>query len=191
MHVEKLHVRQHAPHRLGERLPSAARQTAPAGRLEVVDEQESALLQIGAQPRGLAIGDGPPADLDDVRDRILEELGIVERHGVDLVMRAEEAHLVHDLHQVPLGERIAVDPGRTAAGPEAAGRGIVAHAHEREPAVVRNVGQGFVRTAEAVEAKLRERDATEREDADQRDHRRSARPSAACLHHGRSMIALE
>jgi hypothetical protein len=48
-----------------------------------------------------------------------------------------------DLHQVPLGERIAVDPGRTATGPEAAGRGIVAHAHdEREPTVVENVGQG-------------------------------------------------
>ena len=82
---------QDSPHRLLRTAPSRRRDSAPAGRLEVVDEQEAALVQVGAQPRGFAIGDRPPADLDDVGDRVLEQLGIVERDGVDLVdVRPEE-----------------------------------------------------------------------------------------------------
>src|SRR5206468_1235609 len=45
---------------------------------------------------------------DHIRDRILTELRVVERQRVDLlVVRAEIAHLVHDLHEVLHGYPIA------------------------------------------------------------------------------------
>ena len=62
-----------------ERLPSAGVVAAPAERLEVVDDDEAALLDVGAQRGGLAVGQRPPADLDDVRDRVLEQLRVVQR----------------------------------------------------------------------------------------------------------------
>src|SRR5262249_7903813 len=95
---------------------------------------------------------------NQVRNRILEELRVVQCDGVDLVVPTEQAYLVHDLHQVLLGEWISVDPGGTPARPEATGRGVITHAHEREPAVVGNVGQRLVRIAESPNAELRERD---------------------------------
>src|SRR4051794_11466728 len=67
-------------------------------------------FSIRAQRRGFPVAQLPPADLDDVRDGILEELGIVERDRVDRFLRIEEAHLVHDAHQVLFGNRVAVRP---------------------------------------------------------------------------------
>jgi hypothetical protein len=151
--------------------------TPPAFGFKVIDEQEAALLQIRTQAGRLTIGHGPPADFDDVGDRILEEFRIVERDGVDLVLvGADEADLVHDLHQVALGERIAVDPRWTAAGPVAAGRRIVAHTDERKTAVVWNVGQRSVGTIEAAEAELRQGDAAHRADDCQRHRRPDPQP---------------
>jgi len=177
IHVEELHVRQHPLHRLGKWFPPAAGDAAPARRLEVVDEEKPALLEIRAKARRLAVVDRPPADFDEIRDRILEELRIVERHRVDVVVRVEEAHLVHDLDKVALRDRIAVDPGRTPAGPEAAGRGTVSDADERVAAVVRDVGQRGVHVAAiALESKLRVRDSARRPERGK--HQRKGHPAA-------------
>src|SRR5262245_62544534 len=83
--VEELNARQDAAHRLREGLPATAGDAAPAWRLEIVDEQKTAFREVGAQAGRLGVGDRPPADLDDVSDRMLEQLRIVERDGVDLV----------------------------------------------------------------------------------------------------------
>src|SRR3954464_7837150 len=81
IHVDELDPRQYLAHVLGERFPAAALQTAPTRRLEVVDEQKSALFEIRAQPGSLLVGHRPPPDFNDVGDRVLEQLGIVQRHG--------------------------------------------------------------------------------------------------------------
>ncbi len=65
---------------------------------------------------------------------------VVERQHVHaLVVRVEEGELVHYPHQVALGDRIAVRPRGEAPVPVAAGRRVVADAHEGEAAVVLDV----------------------------------------------------
>ena len=60
--------------------------------VEVLEHREAALQQIGAKRLRLAIGEIPEARLPHERDRILEQLGIVERQdpaavGVDVERR--------------------------------------------------------------------------------------------------------
>jgi hypothetical protein len=73
--VDDLRARQHAVQVLRERLPAAGRVAAPPEHLEVVDDDEAALLDVGAQRRSFAVAQRPPADLDDVRDRYLFRSG--------------------------------------------------------------------------------------------------------------------
>jgi hypothetical protein len=151
---------QHALHVRLERIPAAAVEAAPAEHFEVVDDDEAALLDVRAQRLRLAIRERPPADLDDVGDRILEQIRIVQRQRIRVVgVRREVADVVHDLHQVLFGDRVAVDPRRPAAGPVAAGRRFVLDADEREAAVVGDVvNRRHARVlAEVVEAALRHR----------------------------------
>jgi hypothetical protein len=96
--------------------------TAPARHLEIVDDDEPAFQDVGAQGGRFAIGERPPADFDDVGNRVSGERGIVQRQRVDLfVVRAEIAELVHDLHEFCSARRITVRPRRASAGPVAAG----------------------------------------------------------------------
>ena len=63
---------------------------APAGGLEIVDDEKPAFQQVVAQRRRPVVGQRPPADLDDVGHRILEQFGVFERQRVEvLVVRAE------------------------------------------------------------------------------------------------------
>ena len=90
-------------------------------------------------------------------ERILGDLGVVERQGVDLLdVRPEVADRVHDVHQVLLGERIAVAPRGPAAVPVAARRSLIFHADEREPAVVWRVRVHDETAAAAAETELGE-----------------------------------
>ena len=143
VHLEETNARQDALHVRGERLPSARFVAAPAEHLEVVDDDEAALLDVGAECGGFGLAQRPPSDFDDVRNRILEQFGIVEREHVHVVgVRAEIADVVHDAHQVLLGNRVAMHPRRTAASPVTARRRLVLNADEREPPIVRHVVDG-------------------------------------------------
>src|SRR4051812_30524796 len=53
--------------------------------LEVADDEKPALLQVTPRARRFRVGHLPPADLDDVRDRVFEQLGIVQPEAVDLL----------------------------------------------------------------------------------------------------------
>ena len=160
VHVEELHAGEDTVHVPLERVPAAGAVAAPADGLEVVDDDEAAFLDVGAQRGGARVAQRPPADFDDVCQRILEQLRIFERDHVDLVRaRVEEAEVVHDPHQVLFRERIPVDPGRPSAGPVAARRGVVLDADEGELTVVRDVVDGrragvFVESEPVVEASL-------------------------------------
>src|SRR3989441_1174133 len=147
---------------LSDREATALRTYIQKGGFVIVDDYEAAFLDVGAQRRGLAVRERPPADLDDVRDRILEQLRIIEREDVRIVcMRPEVADVVHDPHQVLLGDGIAVHPRGPAARPVATRRRLVLDADEREPAVVRDVVDRrhapVAVAAEVVEAALRQR----------------------------------
>ena len=49
------------------------------GAVEVLEDREAALQQVGAKRLGFAVGQVPEARLPHERDRILEQLRIVER----------------------------------------------------------------------------------------------------------------
>jgi hypothetical protein len=78
-HFEEPRFRHHALHVVREDLPARAALVAEAAakalRLEVVDDHEPTLPQIGAQRRRLAIGHHPPVGLDDVGDGTFEKIG--------------------------------------------------------------------------------------------------------------------
>ena len=67
---------------------------SPSG-LEVVDDHEPALLQVARSAAAFASVIVPPADLDDVGQRILEELGIVQRERVESRRRARRGSSPH------------------------------------------------------------------------------------------------
>jgi hypothetical protein len=104
-------------------------------------------------------------------------------NGVDFFLRAEVAHLVHDLHQVPLGHRVAVGPRRQAAVPVAALIAVVDHPDEVEPPVVRRVGirlevpDARATEAEPAEAASLREGRHRRERQDRRE--RGSKPRAA------------
>ena len=145
-HLEEPDIGQHPLDVLFERIPSPTAHAGEAaaaepGDLEIVDDEEAAFLKIGAQPLSFRVGHVPPSDFDDVRDRVLEELGVVQPQAVDFLRaRPEIADLVENPHQVLFGQRIAVRPRGQALVPVAAWRRLVVHADERELAVVRRVG---------------------------------------------------
>ena len=85
VHLEEAHVGQHAPHVVFEVLPAAAAAESRAADLEVVDDDEAALLEVLAQRGRFVVGHLPPPDFDDVGDGILEQFRIVERQAVDLL----------------------------------------------------------------------------------------------------------
>ena len=124
--------RQHAPHLLLE--------VVPVLLAEVVEDEESALGQVGAQALGFGVGQRPEARLRHVGDRVAVQLGVVEREDVAVVeVRAQQRDLLQDLHQVAIGARVVVRPRRLAAeAAEAAAPAgqFVAQPHEGEPAVV-------------------------------------------------------
>jgi hypothetical protein len=161
--------------------PAAEAATEPAApRFEVVHDHEPALLKIEAQRRRLGIGHRPPVDLDDVGERVAEHGGIVERQRVDLVdVRVDEADLLHDAHEVPLRQGIAVAPRRPAAVPVAAGTMGVFQADERELSVVGDVGIFVKGTARPAE--LRERgDRRQQDEAGGRQHTRAHGTARYC-----------
>src|SRR5215216_1252925 len=84
VHLEKFRTWKNALDVVLEWLPAATGQPSPAWHLEVVDDEKAAFLQPVAKPRRFPLGHRPPADFDDVRDRIVEQLGIIERDDVHL-----------------------------------------------------------------------------------------------------------
>src|SRR4030095_8808350 len=72
---------------------------------------------------------------------IFEELGIVERQRVDLLgVGAEIGDLVHDAHEVLLGQGVAMSPCRPSAVPEASWSRGVLQPDERKPPVIADIG---------------------------------------------------
>src|SRR5262249_56385015 len=63
---------------LAQVLAATSRKSAKPSHFEVVDDDESALLHVGAERRGLAPRDCPPVGFDDVRDRVPARPGAVE-----------------------------------------------------------------------------------------------------------------
>ncbi len=136
-------LRQHAQHLRLE--------VAPVLVAEVVDDDEAALLQVRAQARRLLVGHDPGAGLAHVRDRVLEQLRIVERQDVRFVrVRVQVAQLVQDLHEMLLAGRVVVRPRQPLRGEAVVG--AVAQPHEREPAVVRRVRLNRLAPVAAAEA---------------------------------------
>jgi hypothetical protein len=171
-----------------ERVPAAPAHAGEAaaaepGDFEVVDDEEAALLQVRSEPLGFRIGHVPPADFDDVRDRILEQLRVVQPQAVDFLgARPEVADLVQNPHQVLFGERIAVRPCGQALVPVAARRGRVIHANERELAVVGRVADLELALPEAAVPTLR---GSRGGQPGEHGHHQDGYPNAADPKHGR------
>src|SRR5205814_10718664 len=96
--------RQHTLHVALERLESSAatgvgaspaESAKGAAHFEVVDDKKAALLEIRAKICRLFVGHVPPVDLDDIRDRIVEQCRIVGPDAVDVIgMRRQVADLL-------------------------------------------------------------------------------------------------
>src|SRR5947207_6401125 len=130
--IDEAGAGQHAQHLCLEAVPAAA------PRRKIVEDDESALLQPGAERRRLAVGQLQKPRLRHVRHRMPEQIGIVEADDVALVhVRAEIRQLVHDLHEMTLAGRVVVRPGNPLVH-VVDGR-AVAQAHEGEAPVVRHV----------------------------------------------------
>ena len=112
------------------------------GAVEVLEHREAALQQVGAKRLRFAIGEVPEARLPHERDRILEQLGIVERENQAAVgANVERGELLEDQREVLFRARVVVIPRRAeAAAAENAEVGPPAQSHEREPAVVGEIG---------------------------------------------------
>ena len=81
-------------------------EVVPLAQLEVVEDDEPALLQVRAQALGLLIGHHPEAGLPHHGDRIVEEAGIVQREVQAAVgPGANQREVVEHPHQVLLGSR--------------------------------------------------------------------------------------
>ena len=122
---------------LGQRLTHLSDHVGPVIRpLEVVEDHESALEQVLAQPLGLARLNRPETRLPDVEHRILKDLRIVEIEHVGAVeANADVGDVVDDRAQVLVRGRIVVRP-RRAAEPEVAEARAVDEAGEGEITVV-------------------------------------------------------
>ena len=81
---------------------------------EIVEDDEAALEEIIPESRDFFVVRRPAARLGEVGNRVLQELGIVEREDVpadDLAPLHEGTHrrqLAHDLHEVDVGAWIVV-----------------------------------------------------------------------------------
>src|SRR5262245_42256504 len=120
LHVALERLQPASPTRIGTAPPESAEPAAP---FEVVDDQKAALLQVGAKVGDLLLGHIPPVDLDDVRERVVEQLGIIGSDAVDFIdMRPEIADLVHDPHEILFGDWIAMRPRRQSTVEVPAGK---------------------------------------------------------------------
>ena len=143
-------VREHAAHLCFEVAPLL-------GAVEVLEHREAALQQVGAKRLRFTIGEIPEARLPHERNRVLEQLGIVERENQAAVgADVEGGEFFDDQRQVLLGARVVVIPRRAeAAAARKAEVGLPPQSHEREPAVVGEVGP--VRPARRVKLRGRPR----------------------------------
>ena len=89
-------------------------QVLPLGvAVEVVEDDEAAFEEIGAQVRGLGLVGRPVAGLGHVDDGILEDARIVEIEDVAAVqMDAHVGDVVEDGGEVPIGRRDSRAPIR-------------------------------------------------------------------------------
>jgi hypothetical protein len=110
---------------------------AHRGAVEVLEDGEAALQQVGAKRLGFAVGQGPKTGLPHERERILEQIRIVERQDlIAVVVDVEIRQLADDRREVLLRARVVVTPrvlntavfGRRVGGPAQPDKG--------EPAVV-------------------------------------------------------
>ena len=94
------------PRRRAARGASAPRSGPLLRAVEVFEHREPALQQIGAKRLGLAVGEVPESGLPHERDRILEQLRIVERQDQAAVgADVECGELLDDEREVLLGAR--------------------------------------------------------------------------------------
>ena len=107
--------------------------------VEVLEDREAALQQVGAERLCFAVGEGPEPRLPHERDRVFEEIRIVERQDlVAVVVDVEVGQLADDRREVLLSPRVIVVP-RVLNAETTARRGEVgapAQPHKRESAVV-------------------------------------------------------
>ena len=128
--------------RLGKHAPDLCFEVAPLLRaIEVFEYREATFQEPGTKGLGLSIGEMPEAGLPHERDRVLEQLRIVEREdpaavGVDI----DRGELVHDEREVALRSGNIVIPGRVEAPAGEAEVRFPAEPHERHSAVVREIG---------------------------------------------------
>ena len=147
-------------HLLLQVVPVAGAVQAGLRFAEVVENDEPALFQIGAEALGFLVGHRPEARLRHVGDRIVEQLRIVERQDVRAVeARLDVGDLLQDLREVDLAARIVVRPLRPAASAAEPTAGGVAQPDEHEAAVVGGVALVLDRRAllEAAAEALRRR----------------------------------
>ncbi len=98
--------------------------------VEVVDDEEPALVEIVPQAGGLGVARIPVTGFRKIRDRILEQLGVVKRLHVGAVdAHVQDRDVLKNGGQIAFHQRIV---GRPSPIP------LIRDPHEREPAVVRD-----------------------------------------------------
>src|SRR5437588_1015644 len=166
--------------RLRQRAQHLRLEVAPVAVPEVVDDEEAAFEQEGAQVRRFLRRHRPRPGFAEVRDGIPEQLRTVERQDIGLLgVRVEIAHLVEDLHEMLFARRVIVRPHHGLRG--VAVVRTVPNAHEREAAVVgrvrlnRNRRAAPTETAEAA-APLRQCRAAAHRSCNQEREQQRGRP---------------
>ncbi len=129
----------------GQHLPHHLEHVRQVVIVEVVEDREPTLEEVLPERLRLFLGRRKEAGLRDVQQGIAEQLRIGQAEDVAAAQgRIDERDLVHDLHEVALGARVVVRPGRLAvaaavAGPHRPAAGLEVEPDERDPAVVRVV----------------------------------------------------
>ena len=109
------------------------------GAVEVLEDGEAALQQVGAKRLCFAVGEVPEPGLPHERDRVLEQIRIVERQDlVAVVVDVEVRELTDDRREVLLRARVIVTPRVLNAETTVRRRevGAPAKPDKSEPAVV-------------------------------------------------------
>ena len=142
-------VRQHSSHLRLEVEPVVPR--------EVIEDDEAALEQIVTQAQHFLVGRAPVSRLAEIRDGILEQLGIVEREDVAVLRaNAQRGQLAEDPGEVPLATRVIVRPLDVLPESAVAAHGV-ANAREGEPSVVLHIWrEALVLTAASLSPTKRE-----------------------------------
>ena len=115
---------------------------------EIVENDEATFRQIVPKSQRFGVGGPPEARLRHIGDGVLPQLRVVEGKdvaGVDAHPRARQ--LAHNFGEVPLAARIVVAPRNVTTAAKSAATAklghLILHAHEREPTIVRHIGQKF------------------------------------------------